>query len=70
MDASEVQQIYDSMKVYGPSYAIGRDGWWMDTVDAIMAAGFSRSAAEAMADVAAKSDKAATLARKIKELGI
>lgn len=36
--------------VYGPSYWMGIDGWWLDTIDSLKAAGFEQREAERLAD--------------------
>ncbi len=59
MTQEDAGKIYASMKVYGPHYNWGRDGWWMDTFDALMARGIEQEAAEAFADEAMRQDIAA-----------
>ena len=57
IDSHEALHIYRHMSVYGEHYALMEDGWWMDTVDALMQRGISREEAEAMADKAARQNK-------------
>lgn len=56
MTEQEKQQYaintWAAVMVYGPSYWMGIDGWWMDTIDTLKRVGFDQKESESLADYA------------------